>query len=163
MKQINVELENCYGIKKLQYQFDFSAESVYAIYAPNGSMKSSLAQTFKDISEGLASKDRIFPARVSVRKITDENGAELSPQSVLVLPPYDEVFSHDERTSLLLVNDKLRKEYEQLHLDIERSKDSLLQALKTQSGSKRLLLRRNAGRKTRRTCRSRSRRSLAKP
>jgi hypothetical protein len=136
MKQINVELENCYGIKKLQYQFDFSAESVYAIYAPNGSMKSSLAQTFKDISQGVPSKDRIFPARVSVRKITDENGADLPQQSILVLPPYDEVFSHDERTSLLLVNDKLRKEYEQLHLDIEQSKDSLLQALKTQSGSK---------------------------
>ena len=120
MKQINVELENCYGIKKLQYEFDFSAQSVYAIYAPNGSMKSSLAQTFKDISQGFASKDRIFPARVSARKITDKNGTDLSPQSVLVLPPYDEVFSHDERTSLLLVNDKLRKEYEQLHLDTLR-------------------------------------------
>jgi hypothetical protein len=136
MKQVNIALENCYGIRRLDYQFDFSTESVYAIYAPNGSMKSSLAQTFKDIAEGAPSKDRIFPARVSVRKITDENGADLPPQSVLVLPPYDEVFSHDERTSLLLVNDKLRKEHEQLQLDIERSKDALLKALKTQSGSK---------------------------
>jgi energy-coupling factor transporter ATP-binding protein EcfA2 len=136
MKKVGIALENCYGIKKLDYQFDFSSESVYAIYAPNGSMKSSLAQTFKDIAEGTASKDRIFPARVSVRKITDENGAALPPQSILVLPPYDEVFSHNERTSLLLVNDKLRKEYEQLHLDIEQSKDALLKALKAQSGSK---------------------------
>ena len=136
MKQVNIALENCYGIKKLDYQFDFSAESVYAIYAPNGSMKSSLAQTFKDIAEGTASRDRIFPARVSTRKVTDENGADLPPQSILVLPPYDEVFSHSERTSLLLVNDKLRREYEQLHLAIELSKEALLKALKTQSGSK---------------------------
>jgi energy-coupling factor transporter ATP-binding protein EcfA2 len=136
MKQVAIALENCYGIKKLSYQLDFSVESVYAIYAPNGSMKSSLAKTFKDIAEGSASRDRIFPARVSVRKITDENGADLPPQSVLVLPPYDEVFSHNERTSLLLVNDKLRKEYENLHLDIERSKEALLKALKAQSGSK---------------------------
>jgi hypothetical protein len=136
MKQLNIALENCYGIKKLDYQFDFSAESVYAVYAPNGSMKSSLAQTFKDIAEGTASRDRIFPARVSTRKVTDENGADLPPQSILVLPPYDEVFSHSERTSLLLVNDKLRREYEQLHLAIELSKEALLKALKTQSGSK---------------------------
>lgn len=136
MREIDLKLENCYGIKKLEYRFDFSAESVYAIYAPNGSMKSSLAQTFKDISQGDASKDRIFPGRVCVRTIADQNGADLPPQSILVVPPYDEVFSHDERTSLLLVNDKLRKEYEQLHLDIERAKDALLQALKKQSGSK---------------------------
>jgi len=57
-------------------------------------------------------------------------------KAFLVLPPYDEVFSHNERTSLLLVNDKLRKEYENLHLDIERSKEALLKALKAQSGSK---------------------------
>lgn len=136
MKQISLTLENCYGIKRLEYQFDFSAESVYAIYAPNGSMKSSLAQTFKDVTEGVPSKDRIFPARVSVRKITDEKNKDLPPQSILVLPPYDAVFSHDERTSVLLVNEALRKEYEQLYLDIDKAKDSLLKALKAQSGSK---------------------------
>jgi hypothetical protein len=136
MKQVNIALENCYGIRKLDYQFDFSAQSVYAIYAPNGSMKSSLAQTFKDVVQGDPSKDRMFPARVSVRKITDEKGAELPLESVLVLPPYDEVFSHNERTSLLLVNDKLKKEYEQLHRDIDQAKDALLKALKSQSGSK---------------------------
>jgi hypothetical protein len=136
MKEINLALENCYGIRKLDYKFDFSGESVYAIYAPNGSMKSSLAQTFKDVAQGEPSKDRIFPARVSVRKITDENGADLLPESILVLPPYDEVFSHNERTSLLLVNDKLKREYEKLHQDIDQARDALLKALKSQSGSK---------------------------
>jgi hypothetical protein len=41
MKQLKIELENCYGIKKMQFQFDFSSGRAYAIYAPNGSMKSS--------------------------------------------------------------------------------------------------------------------------
>jgi ABC-type Mn2+/Zn2+ transport system ATPase subunit len=63
VKALTVELENCYGIKKLKAQFDFSDSSACAIYAPNGSMKSSLAQTFQDIADGAASKDRIFPAR----------------------------------------------------------------------------------------------------
>lgn len=61
MNKLNVELENCYGIKKLQAQLDFSQNKAYAIYAPNGAMKTSLAQTFKDIASGTASKDRIFP------------------------------------------------------------------------------------------------------
>jgi hypothetical protein len=77
MNNLNVDLENCYGIKKLQVQFDFSQHKAFAIYAPNGVMKTSLAQTFKDIADGTASKDRIFPARVCCRKITDDNGVDL--------------------------------------------------------------------------------------
>lgn len=136
MNKLDIHLENCYGIKKLETQFDFSQEKAYAIYAANGAMKSSLAQTFKDIAEATASKDRIFPARVCVRKIVDENGADLSKDSVLVIPPYDEVFGHTEKTSTLLVDSKLRQEYEQLHIDIDKSKEMFLKALKEQSGSK---------------------------
>ena len=45
MNNLNVELENCYGIKKLQVQFDFSQHKAYAIFAPNGTMKTSLGWT----------------------------------------------------------------------------------------------------------------------
>jgi len=51
MKKLNIDLENCYGIKKLKTQFDFSQGKAYAIYASNGAMKTSLAQTFKDIAD----------------------------------------------------------------------------------------------------------------
>lgn len=136
MNKLNVDLENCYGIRRLQWQFDFSQHKAYAIYAPNGAMKSSLAQTFKDVADATASKDRIFPARVCIRKITDENSVDLPKGSVLVVPPYDEVFGHTEKTSTLLVDAKLRKEYENLHIEIDRSKEIFLKALKEQSGSK---------------------------
>lgn len=136
MKKLNVELENCYGIKKLNTEFDFSTENVYAIYAPNGVMKSSLAQTFTDIADDAPSKDRIFPARPSIRTITDEQSIALPKESVLVIRPYDEVFGHSEKTSTLLVDAALRKEYEQLHLEIDASKGVFLKALKEQSGSK---------------------------
>lgn len=136
MKTLKIDLENCYGIKKLQTEFDFSQGNAYAIYAPNGAMKSSLAQTFKDVSEAAPSKDRIFSARVSVRKISDEKGVDLPKESVVVIAPYDEVFGHTEKTSTLLVDSKLRKEYEQLHVEIDKSKDTFLKALKEQSGSK---------------------------
>jgi len=136
MKTLNVDLENCYGIKKLSSQFDFSQHKAYAIYAPNGAMKTSLAQTFKDIADATASKDRIFPARVCTRKITDENSFDLPKESVLVVRPYDELFGHTEKTSTLLVDSKLRKEYEELHIDIDISKETFLKALREQSGSK---------------------------
>src|ERR1041385_9384657 len=55
---------------------------------------------------------------------------------VLVIPPYDEVFGHTEKTSTLLVDTKLRKEYEQLHIEIDKSKDMFLKAIQKQSGSK---------------------------
>jgi hypothetical protein len=100
-------------------------------------MKSSLAQTFQDVADDTPSKDRMFPERVSSRQITDENGVDLSKDSVFVIRPYhDEEYSHTEKTSTLLVDSKLRKEYEQLHTEIDKSKAMFLKALKEQSGSK---------------------------
>jgi hypothetical protein len=136
MKKLKIKLKNCYGIKKLNNEFDFSRHSAYAIYAPNGSMKSSLAQTFKDEADGATSKDRIFPTRTCSRIITDENDAPLAKESILVIRPYDEVFSHSEKTSTLLVDNKLRKEYEQLHIEIDKSKEQFLEAIREQSKSK---------------------------
>jgi len=137
MNELNVELENCYGIKKLETKFDFSQHKAYAIYAANGAMKTSLAQTFKDVADDAPSKDRIFPDRVCVRKITDENGVDLPKENVLVIRPYDDgVIGHTEKTSTLLVDSKLRKEYEELHIEIDKSKETFLKALKEQSGSK---------------------------
>ena len=136
MKKLTVQLENCYGIRKLDSAFDFTDQNVYAIYAPNGAMKSSFAQTFRDTSEGTPSRDRIFPDRPCSRKIVDENGQDLPQDSILVVRPYDEEVGHTEKTSTLLVNAPLRKEYEQLHVELDKAKEALLKALKARSGSK---------------------------
>lgn len=136
MNKLKIDLENCYGIKKLKDQFDFSSERAYAIYAPNGAMKSSLAQTFQDVADGIQSKDRIFPSRVCRRIITDENNQNLNKDSVLVIQPYEEALGHTEKTSTLLVDAKLREEYENLHEEINQSKSVFLKALKEQSRSK---------------------------
>jgi hypothetical protein len=140
MSQVGIDLQYCYGIRKLVHQFDFSKCSAYAIYAPNGSMKSSLAQTFKDMADGKPPTDRIFPSRASSRTITDEKGKELTRDRILVLPPYSEFFRPNEKTSTLLVNNVLRQEYEKLHTDIDNSKSAFIGAMKSQSnGSKKAL------------------------
>ena len=137
MKTLTIDLENCYGIRKLQKKLDFSTAQAIAIYAPNGSMKTSLAQTFQDVASGTESKDRIFPGRVCKRIIKDENGADLPKDSVLVVRPYEETLGHSAKTSTLLVNPALRQEYESLHADIDSAREALLKGLREQSGSKR--------------------------
>jgi hypothetical protein len=137
MNRVTIDLTNCYGIKRLYTQLDFSGSRVYAIYAPNGAMKSSLAQTFHDIATDVPSADRIFPARACTRKVTDEHGKDLTKESVFVVNPYDEEFGHTEKTSTLLVDAKLRKQYEQLYAEIDKAKEVLLNALAEQSHSKR--------------------------
>jgi len=136
MKQISVNLRHCYGIKALKHDFDFSNTRVFAIYAPNGAMKSSLALTFKDLSNGQQPKDRIFPDRVTVAEVTDENGADVENDRVFVVLSYDEEFGPSEKTCTLLVDPKLRSEFAELQVRIDEAKQALLVLLKQQSKSK---------------------------
>ena len=77
MDKLKLQLEHCYGIRKLDVVLNFDKSAAVAIYAPNGSMKSSLASTFQDIADGNASRDRIFPNRATVRVVQDENSADI--------------------------------------------------------------------------------------
>ena len=36
MEKINVDFENCYGIRKLSAEFDYTRKRGSVIYAPNG-------------------------------------------------------------------------------------------------------------------------------
>ena len=137
MNKLTVDFENCYGIRKLQYTFDFATYRSFAIYASNGSMKTSLARTLKDYAEGKQSGDLIFTSRTCARKIVDENNASVNPDSVFVILPYDANSHLYEKTSTLLVNKDLRDEYQAIHIELDQSKGTLLDALKKQSGSKR--------------------------
>src|SRR3546814_10219399 len=69
--------------------------------------------------------------------VVDDKGAELEPESILVVRPYDEDFHSSEKTSTLLVNAALRKDYEKLNAGVEEAKGLFLAAMKEQSGSKR--------------------------
>lgn len=137
MKKVNLALAHCYGIRKLEASLDYSKSPTVSIYAPNGAMKSSLANTFQDIAESKASKDRVFAERITKRDVTDEAGAELSADCILVLRPYEETPGESEETATLLVNQALRKEYEALHADINSARTAFLKAIKAQSKSKR--------------------------
>ncbi len=133
MKKVSIKLECCYGIKKLEKELDFGSRT-FAIYAPNGSMKTSLAKTFTDLMNGNETKDLVYPERTTVREIKDENGQDLKPEDILVVEPYNESFLSDKEATLV-VEKQLREEYEKIYNDVEKEKESFIKKLKSVSQS----------------------------
>lgn len=136
MRKINVTLKNCHGIRKLNSEFTFDSGKTVAIYAPNGTMKTSFARTLTDFSNGEATIDHVFPERQTERSINNEEGKELDPSDVVVVPSYDEELQPTELTSTLLVNPGLRKEYEDLQIGLIEARNNLVAALKEDSKTK---------------------------
>tara|TARA_R110001583_G_scaffold78817_1_gene213432 strand:- start:1701 stop:2447 length:747 start_codon:yes stop_codon:yes gene_type:complete len=136
MDKLNIALENCYGIGKLNFEFDLAvnqrSKGVYSIYAPNGFMKSSLARTFDDIAKKTESKDVIFPERVTKREVLSD-GNPIDSGDVFVIKPYQESYS-SEQVSLLLVNDTLKQRYDDALKKIQSKRVELVKSLKTSSG-----------------------------
>lgn len=137
MNKLKLQLEYCYGIRKLDVMLEYAGASAVAVYAPNGAMKSSLANTFQDIADGKQSRDRIFPDRATKRVVQDENSVDLAADKVLVLRPYEEFASKGDGTATLLVNAALRQEYESLHEGVASARAALMSALKTTAKTKR--------------------------
>lgn len=131
--KLNVDLKNCYGISELNHCFDFTNSSGYAIYAPNGFMKTSMSKTFDDYAKGKDSGDLIFPDRVTTRTLTDGAGTAIAADSIFVIEPYNQDFS-SERTSLLLVNATIKQQYDDALKQISEKLGILLGKLKQLSG-----------------------------
>ena len=131
--KLNIDLKNCYGISELTHCFDFTNSSSYAIYAPNGFMKTSLSKTFDDHAKGRDSVDLIFTDRISSRAITDATGTSIASDSIFVIEPYNQELS-SERTSLLLVNSAIKQQYDDALKQISEKLSSLFAKLKQLSG-----------------------------
>lgn len=131
--KLKVDFKNCYGINELVHTFDFDVTNSYAIYAPNGFMKTSFSKTFDDLAKNNETKDLIFPDRVSNRVIKDDIGKDISAASVFVVEPYNADFS-SEKTSLLLVNSEVKQRYEDSLKKISEKQSALFLKLKQLSG-----------------------------
>ncbi|WP_082033841.1 hypothetical protein [Pseudomonas sp. PI1] len=131
--KLSVDLKNCYGISELVHEFDFNTTKGYAIYAPNGFMKTSFSKSFDDLAKGRETKDLIFPDRASSRVIKDDAGNDISADSVFVVEPYNADFS-SEKTSLLLVNSNVKQKYDDAIKNIADKQSALFVKLKQLSG-----------------------------
>ena len=73
----------------MQQDIDFSKNNVAVIYAPNGTMKSSFAKTFEAIRDGKTVEEKVYGCK-SKYSITDETATAISPESIMVINPFDE-------------------------------------------------------------------------
>ncbi len=132
MEKLKVYLENCYGIKKLDYTannanntncFNFTKNKTCIIYAPNGTMKTSFANTFMVYSKGgkTSNLDRINPSNKSTVEIKDE-------KDVFVIQSYDAKYKTDKLATLLL-NTDIKKDYDEIFNIIETKKKDLISKL----------------------------------
>lgn len=133
MEKLSLKLEHCYGIKKLEKELVFSNRT-FAIYASNGSMKTSLAKTFTDLMKDIDTKDLVYPERTTIREIKDESSQDLKSEEILVVEPYNEAYCSD-RESTLVVEKELREQYEKIYNDIDKEKKGFITNLKTISKS----------------------------
>ena len=127
MKELKLELSNCYGIQEMNISIDYSKNNVSIIYAPNGTMKSSLAKTFEAIRDNKPVEERVFGFR-STYSIVDENNTSILPGDIIVINPFDE--NAYENQGMLMANDELRKEYMTIHKTIEERKQNLYTQIK---------------------------------
>lgn len=145
MPNLKVSLRNCYGIRELDEDFSFDIgpnesdrTKTYAIYAPNGSMKSSFARAFYAVQENIKGepRDRMYPERKSVCNIKWD-GANISPDRIYVVEPFSEKSFEEPPMGIarLLANDKLKKRYEEVYRGLGFQKDELIKQLQKISKS----------------------------
>lgn len=133
MESVHFSLENCYGIRKMKHSFNFSESKAHLVYAPNGVMKSSFAQTLEDISLGQQPKDRIFPGRVTRFEV-------LVGERPIV---EDEIFviqrmkiADFKEASTILANESLKQEYDRINARLMEAKKQFLKNLQPFFGIK---------------------------
>lgn len=131
MQELQMNLENCYGIKKLKETIDYSNNNVAIIYAPNGTMKSSLAKTFEAIRDDRQVEEKVYGLK-SLCNISDEDNVALSKEQIIVINPFDE--NAYEGQGLLMANESLRRAYLSIYDSIESKKESLYSKIKEKFG-----------------------------
>ncbi len=140
MEKIDCNLKNCYGIKKMQHQFDFTETNAIAVYAKNGLMKTSFSKTFRKIQENKKDdvKDEIFNVQGTVDVKIDGNS--VNSQNVFVIKSFESSYE-SSNLAHLLVNDEIKLSINSVLVLKEKllkllEKQSGLKIMKTQSGKK---------------------------
>lgn len=137
MTELELHIENCYGIKRFKHKFNFGQSKAQLIYAQNGIMKSSLALTLEDISENRNSKDRIFSERVPRREVKVD-GRDIEPEEIFVIQRMKN--SEFKEASTILANEKIKREYDSINSKLTDSKNEFIKLIQPLFGIKQNLL-----------------------
>jgi hypothetical protein len=127
--KLRIDLKNCYGIQSLEKEFDFSTSKVkaYAIYAPNGLMKTSFSKTFENLANGQFPKEERYN-RPSTHEIK-VNDIKIAKEMIYVLKSEIDISSDSSAITNILVNPINKSRYDELLIDIDKQKNKLIGSL----------------------------------
>ena len=132
MNQVSINLKNCYGINKLSHNISFKKRNGCVIYASNGTMKTSFAKTFLDISKGTLPTDKIYNKQTTCSiKILDNNADSMryiNDQDIFVIESYKEQFDF-KNISRLLVNKDLKRKHDRIYNEIRIEKEGFIKKI----------------------------------
>ncbi len=140
MKKFNFKLENCHGIKKIEDSFNFTKNNInnsILIYAPNGTMKTSFTNTFRDMCNGIEPKNIVLnlPPKIDATIILDNDDeikleeTEDFKEYFYVIPTFEENYDFNHAADLI-VNEDYRKDYDEISAEINDKKSDFLNRLK---------------------------------
>ncbi|EZP32196.1 hypothetical protein [Pseudomonas sp. RIT288] len=135
MKKLKISLTNCYGIQSLEYDFDFDTTKIkskaYAIYAPNGSMKTSFSKTFEDIAQGKKPIEERY-GRESLYVI-ESDGEAIQQDSIYVLKSEIDIREDSSAITDILINPESKSRYDELLVNLDKLKANLTKSLQKKS------------------------------
>ncbi|WQW35103.1 hypothetical protein KVM60_07000 [Helicobacter pylori] len=125
-----INIENCYGIGKIQKtSLDFSKSNSYLLYAQNWVFKTSFAKSLTDLINNKMPKDNFYPNRKSKIEI-EFNGEKILKENVAVFHSYDEEFSSEDSVTTFMAKSDLKQRYDNILSELEKEKKVLLESLK---------------------------------
>ena len=133
MDRLKVAFTNCYGIQKLEEELDFnsgvsnSKAKAFAIYAPNGTMKTSFAKVFDAVAHGEKPKDERFGKQATCKILAD--GIPINSESIYVLHSEIDIKKESEAITNILVHPQSKARYDKLIIELDKLKDTLINSL----------------------------------
>ena len=135
MNKLFVNLKNCYGIPFLEHVFVFNKypreTNSYAVYAPNGLMKTSFSKTFHDISLGNIPKEERYN-RTSICDIKYDDNL-ISKKQVYSLKSEIDIREESKSITDILVHPENKIKYDLIVTSLDILKEKLKVSLQKSS------------------------------
>ena len=130
MNELKVNLKNCFGIKSLEYNFNFKKSRIFSIYAKNGLMKTSFTKTFKKIQDLKSTdiRDEIFDIQGEFNVLIDNKN--ITDKDIFVVKSFESGYEAD--IIPLLIDEKIKI----LLKEVLAIRDKLFKSLEVCSGLK---------------------------
>ena len=138
MDKINIDLENCFGIGNLKFEFDFISNNSnsFLIYAPNGTMKTSFSRTLDLISKNdikNVPSDRIYNRPSKYEIIVDGNS--INPENIIVVNAEDNTYDASNKITNFIASKDLKEKYDKIYEELNLQKSEFIKKLKSISQS----------------------------